>query len=143
MCSALVKPMYSGYIFFCDNKIQEECLRTKKYTCSGKENVSTNEIKIGSVLFLYNPDSDTLLGPFTALSEGAETVDTGTWKMDIDNHSASQNVRLEWEELHTLANATSQLPFLRELKSCKLTSTQTQNALDALKPAPLYIQVRE
>jgi len=65
------------------------------------------------------------------------------WKMDIDDHSASQNVKLEWEELHTLVNAAEKLPFLKEPKACALTTTQTQRALDLLKQAPLYLQVRK
>ena len=135
--------MYSGYIFFCDNAIQEECLRTKKYSCAGKKVVPTAEIKIGAVLFLYNPETDTLLGPFTALSAGAEMVDTGAWKVDIDNHSASQNVKLEWERLHAMRNAAEKLSFLKEPKTCELTTTQTQRALDLLKQAPLYVQIKE
>ena len=113
------------------------------YTCADKETVPTAKVKVGSVIFLYNPEAMTLLGPFTALSEGAETVDAGAWKMDIDDYSASQNVKLEWEELHTLANAPEKLPFLKEPKTCVLTTTQTQRALDLLKQAPLYIQARE
>jgi len=113
------------------------------YTCADKETVPTAKVKVGSVIFLYNPEAMTLLGPFTALSEGAETVDAGAWKMDIDDHSASQNVKLEWEELHTLVNAAEKLPFLKEPKACALTTTQTQRALDLLKQAPLYLQVRK
>ena len=135
--------MYSGYVFFCNNTLQEQCLRNKMYTCADKETVPTAKVKVGSVIFLYNAETGTLLGPFTALSEGAETVDAGAWKVDIDDHSASQNVKLEWEELHTLTNAAEKLPFLKEPKTCALTTTQTQRALDLLKQAPLYIQVRK
>ena len=113
------------------------------YTCADMETVPTAKVKVGSVIFLYNEEAGNLLGPFTALSEGAETVDAGAWKVDIDDHSASQNVKLEWEELHTLVNAAEKLPFLKEPKTCTLTTTQTQRALDLLKQAPLYIQVRE
>ena len=110
------------------------------YTCADKKTAVAAEIKVGSLIFLFNPETDTLLGPFTALTEGAETVDTGAWAGDIDDHSASQNVKLEWENLHTLANAKKEMPFLKEPKTCALTTTQTQRALDLLKQAPLYIQ---
>jgi hypothetical protein len=113
------------------------------YTCADKETAPTAKVKVGSVIFLYNTEAGTLVGPFTALSEGAETVDAGAWKADIDDHSASQNVKLEWEELHTLVNAAEKLPFLKEPKTCALTTTQTQRALDLLKQAPLYLQVRK
>lgn len=112
------------------------------YTCADRETMPTEKVKAGSVIFLYNDETGTLLGPFTALSEAAETVDTGAWRVDIDDHSASQNVKLEWEELHTLANAADKLPFLKTPKTCALTTTQTQRALDLLKQAPLYVQVR-
>jgi hypothetical protein len=48
------------------------------------------KIKAGSVIFLYNINDKSLLGPFTALSEGVGAVDTGAWAMDIDEHSASE-----------------------------------------------------
>jgi len=113
------------------------------YTCADKQPMPTAKVKVGSVIFLYNMETGTLLGPFTALSEGGETVDAGTWAEDIDDHSASQNVKLEWEDLHTLVNAAEKLPFLKEPKTCALTTTQIQRALDLLKQAPLYIQVRK
>ena len=131
--------MYSGYVLYCNNAAQEQCLREKQYTCTDKKTTPTARIKVGSVLFLYNVNDQSLLGPFTALTEGAETVDTGTWAMDIDEHSASENVKLEWEDLHRLENAPKKLPFLETPKTCELSTTQTQRALDLLKQAPLYI----
>ena len=62
--------MYSGYVLFCNNAVQEDCLKNKKYVCADKQAVPTAEIKVGAVLFLYNAETDTFLGPFTALSEG-------------------------------------------------------------------------
>jgi hypothetical protein len=59
--------------------------------------------------------------------------------MEIDEHSASQNVKLEWENLHRLENAPAKLPFLESPKTCELSTTQTQRMLDLLKQAPLYI----
>jgi hypothetical protein len=60
--------------------------------------------------------------------------------MEVDEHSASENVKLEWEELHRLENASAQLPFLEAPKTCELSTTQTQRILDLLKQAPVYIQ---
>jgi predicted transcriptional regulator len=99
----------------------------------------TAKIKVGSIIFLYNTDDMSLLGPFTALSEGGGTVDTGAWAMKIDEHSASENVKLEWEDLHYLESASEKLPFLKTPKTCELSTAQTQRALDLLKQAPLYI----
>jgi hypothetical protein len=132
--------MYSGFILFCDKTGQEQCLREKKYTCADKKSTPTAKIKVGSIIFLYNADDKSLLGPFTALSEGGETVDSGAWAMKIDEHSASENVKLEWEDLHRLENAPAQLPFLVSPKKCELSTTQTERTLDLLKQAPLYIQ---
>jgi hypothetical protein len=132
--------MYSGFVLFCNKTEQEQCLREKQYACAGKKPALTTRIKVGSLIFLYNVDSKSLLGPFTALSEGGETVDTGAWMMEVDEHSASENVKLEWEELHRLENASAQLPFLEAPKTCELSTTQTQRILDLLKQAPVYIQ---
>jgi hypothetical protein len=70
-------------------------------------------------------------------------LDAGAWAEDIDEHSASENVKLEWEELHHLMNAADKLPFLKDPKTCALSTTQTQRALDLLKQAPLYVQARK
>ena len=131
--------MYSGFVLFCSNATQEQCLRQKQYTCADKKTAPTAKIKAGSIIFLYNTDDMSLLGPFTALSEGGGTVDTGAWAMKIDEHSASENVKLEWEDLHHLESAPEKLPFLKTPKTCELSTTQTQRALDLLKQAPLYI----
>src|SRR3989337_2428375 len=97
--------MYSGFVLFCTKASQEQCLRRKTYTCTDRKTLPTTQIKAGSVIFLYNVDDNSLLGPFTALSEGGGTVDTGAWAMDIHEHSASANVKVEWQELSTLENA--------------------------------------
>jgi hypothetical protein len=131
--------MYSGYVLYCSNVTQDQCLRQKHYTCADKKTAPTAKIKEGSIIFLYNSDNKSLLGPFTALSEGGETVDTGAWAMKIDEHSASENVKLEWENLHRLENAPETLLFLKTPKTCELSTTQTERALDLLKRAPLYL----
>jgi hypothetical protein len=135
--------MYSGYVLFCDSPVQEDCLKNRKYTCADNQAVPTAKIKVGTILFLYNAEKDTLLGPFTSLSEGADNVDEGAWQEDIDNHSASQNVTLNWERLHKLTNAAVEMPFLKEPTICALTTTQTQRALDLLKEAPLHEETEE
>lgn len=132
--------MYSGFILFCDKTEQEQCLTNKQYTCVGKKPAPTGRIKIGSIIFLYNVNDKSLLGPFTALEEGAESVDSGAWAMQVDEHSASENVKLEWEELRRLENAPAQLAFLESPKTCELSTTQTQRVLDLLKQSPLYVQ---
>jgi hypothetical protein len=132
--------MYSGYVLYCNNSTQEQCLRQKHYICADKKTAATAKIKEGSLIFLYNSDDMSLLGPFTALSEGGETVDTGAWAMKIDEHSASENVKLEWENLHRLENAPKTLSFLEAPKTCELSTTQIERALDLLKQAPLYFE---
>ena len=130
--------MYAGYIFFCKSESLSQCLRHKRYACTGSDKVKPTEIPEGSVIFLYNNEKQTLLGPFTA-SGGGSTIEKGAWAEDIDKHSASENVKVEWEELHLLQNAPKQLPFLNDPENCKLSEFQTQRTLDVLKKAPLYV----
>ena len=95
---------------------------------------------MGSIIFLYNVDDKSLLGPFTALAEGDE-LDAGAWALDVDAHIPSEDLKVTWEDLHTIQNAPEKLPFLKNAKTCKLTSLETQNALDMLKQGELYIYV--
>ena len=102
----------------------------------------TEKIKEGSIIFLYNVDDKRLLGPFTALTEGGEELDAGTWAMDVDTHIPSEDLKVTWEDLHIIQNAPEKLPFLEDPKTCKLSSTQTQRVLDLLKQGQLYLYAK-
>lgn len=134
--------MYNGYVFFCNKASQQQCLSNRRYTCEDKDKPG-EKIKEGSVIFLYNIDDKTLLGPFTALTEGAEQLDAGAWAEDVDPHIPSEDLKVTWEELHVIQDTPAQLPFLSKAKSCKLTSLETQNTLDALKKGELYLSEKD
>ena len=125
--------MYDGYVFFCNKSSLQQCLSNKRYTCvDEKTKPADEEIKVGSIIFLYNLDDKSLMGPFTALAEGDE-LDAGAWAMDVDTHIPSEDLKVAWEELHIIQNAPESLPFLKEPKSCRLTSLETQRTLDTSK----------
>ena len=131
--------MYFGYILFCTSTTQQQCLSKRKFTCSDKQKMPTDKIIEGTVLFLFNTDYKSLLGPFTSLNEGGEELDAGTWAMDIEENAMSENVKVTWEDLHKMENAPEKLPFLNDPKTCKLTDVQTIRILNLLKEQPLYL----
>ena len=136
--------MYDGYIFYCTKETQQQCLSNKRYTCVDQKTKPTETIKEGSIIFLFNTDNKSLLGPFTALTEGGNQLDAGTWAMDIDTHIPSEDIKVTWEDLHLLQDAPAKLAFLNKpLKGCKLTFTQTQRVLDLLKQGELYTKVKK
>ncbi len=130
--------MYSGYVLFCGKSEFGTCLSKRMYSCKDKHGNEVSSIKKGSVLFIYNPDDQTLVGPFTAASQGASRIETGAWTSHIDEHSASANVKLEWEDLHTVKDAASRFPFLAKPEKCELSTLRVQALLDALKEAPAF-----
>jgi len=131
--------MYDGYVFYCTKESQQQCLSNKRYTCADeKTRPKEEEIKVGSIIFLFNLDEKSLLGPFTALAEGDE-LDAGAWSMNVDEHIPSEDLKVTWEDLHLLQDAPEKLAFLKNPKTCKLTSLETQNALDQLKQGQLYL----
>ena len=132
--------MYDGFVFFCTKTSQQECLSNKRYTCSDQKTNEEN-IKAGSIIFLFNTDDKSLLGPFTAMREEDE-LDAGAWAMDVDTHIPSEDIKVAWEDLHIIQNAPEELPFLKDLKTCKLTSIQIQRALDLLKEGELYLYAK-
>jgi hypothetical protein len=134
--------LYDGYVFFCTKSSQQQCLSNRRYTCADKDK-PTEKIKEGSVIFLFNTDDKSLLGPFTALTEGAEELDAGAWAEDMDPHIPSEDIKVNWEDLHIIQNAPAQLPFLNEPKACRLTSLQTQRTLDVLKAGALYLYEKD
>ena len=135
--------MYDGYIFFCTKESQQQCLSNKRYTCADELTKPPEEqIKMGSIIFLLNVDDKSLLGPFTALAED-DQLDAGAWAMDVDTHVPSEDLKVTWEDLHIILNAPEKLPFLKEQKTCKLTSLETQNTLDTLKQGELYLYAKK
>jgi hypothetical protein len=135
--------MYDGYVFFCTKTTQQQCLSRKRYTCADKQTKPTEEIKEGSVIFLYNIDDKSLLGPFTALTMGGEELDAGAWREDIQEQIPSEDIKVTWENLHIIQNAPEKLPVLKDPKTCRLSTTETQRALDLLTQGDLYLHVKD
>jgi hypothetical protein len=116
-----------------------ECMRNKRFSCSGKQVNVYKELEMNTIIFLFNNETDTLLGPFTVV-QGPEDLEKGTWYSSVEENSFSENIKVEWERLHELKNATDKLPFLKDIKECALTDLQTQELLSTLKDAPLYAE---
>jgi hypothetical protein len=134
--------MYEGYVFFCNTADRQQCLSRKRYSCADKQSKPVEEMKAGAIIFLYNPDDESLLGPFTVMPEGDE-LDAGAWAMDIDEqHEPYADVKVTWEDLHIIQNTPEKLPFLKNPSTCKLSTTQTQRVLDLLKEGALYLYVK-
>ena len=130
--------MNSGYILFCGKASFAQCMSRRLFTCAGNHAEEVKTVPQGAVLFMYNEDSKTLVGPFTAASEGASRIETGAWTSEIDLHSASANIKLEWEDLHILEYASDRFPFLNNPEKCELTPMRTQTLLSALKDSPQF-----
>ena len=133
--------MYDGYVLFCNNVSQQQCLSRKRYTCAEKESKPIEEIKANTVIFLYNTDDKSLVGPFTALPEG-DRLDAGAWVENEEHQYPYDDIKVTWEDLHIIQNAPEKLPFLNEPKACKLSTGQTQRVLDLLKEGPLYLYAK-
>lgn len=131
--------MQLGYVFLCNNASMTECMRNKRFSCSGKQVKIYKELEMNTVIFLFNDETDTLLGPFTVV-KGPEDLEKGTWYSSVDEHSFSENLKVEWERLHELKNATDKIPFLKDTKEYALTDLQIQELLSTLKDAPLYTE---
>jgi hypothetical protein len=129
--------MQTGYVLLCNNASMTECMRNKRFSCSGKQVSISQELETNAVLFLLNGESGTLLGPFTVV-KGTEDLEKGTWYSSVDEQSFSENIKVEWEILHELKNATDKIPFLKDKTECALSALQTQELLTTLRKAPLH-----
>jgi hypothetical protein len=134
--------MYSGYMFVCNSASLNDCVKNKRYACSGEQVNVAEEIETGAVVFLHILESNKLIGPFTVADEKRANLQPGTWTSSIDQSSFSGNIKVEWEELHELKNAQAKFSFLKDLNTCTLSHFQTQELLDALKEAPRWQAVR-
>jgi hypothetical protein len=57
--------MYVGYTFVCNSTSLNDCVKNKKYACSGEQVNVAQEIETGAVVFLHVLESNKLIGPFT------------------------------------------------------------------------------
>jgi len=131
--------MQTGYVFLCSSASMTECIRSKRFSCSGKQVNVAKELETNAVIFLLNDETGTLLGPFTA-AQPPEDLEKGAWYSSVEKHRFSENIKVEWERLHDLKNAKDKLPFLKDTKNCALTNLQTQELLKTLKNAPLHTE---
>jgi hypothetical protein len=127
---------YTGFLFYCDDVALKECVRKRLFSCPTDAAKIAQKIGIGSVLFFYNPDSQTLIGPFT-VTDSKMDLESGAWVTDTE-HDFPARFGVEWEELHIVKNAPKEFPFLAEKRSCALSETQTQGLLHVLKSAPFF-----
>ena len=133
--------MQTGYVFLCSNASMTECMRNKRFSCSGKQVKVAQELEINTIVFLLNDETKTLIGPFTVV-QGPEDLEKGTWYSSVDEHSFSENIKVEWERLHELKNAINEIPFLKDKKECALSALQTQELLTELKKSPVYPEAK-
>jgi hypothetical protein len=133
--------MYQGYLFLCESKSVDNCVKNKKISCSEKQVNVAKEIQNGAVIFLLNVKSNLLIGPFTASEELSTGLEPGTWNTSLNNESFSGNIDIQWENLHELKNATNDISFLKNIDDCKLTHYQIQEILEVLKESPLYTKI--
>jgi hypothetical protein len=131
-----VLTMYVGYIFVCNSASLEDCVKSKRYTCSGEQVNVAQDIETDAVVFLYVSEADTLIGPFTVVDEKRTNLQPGTWNSSVDRSSLSENIKVEWEALHELKNAQKRFSFLKNLSVCSLSQSQIQEMLDALQESP-------
>jgi hypothetical protein len=128
--------MYTGHVFLCASESLRDCLKHKLFTCSGENVQVVREMEAGSIVFLFNMDSHTLVGPFTATGSTGTGLEPGGWR-EVTDAKNRASIRVEWEELHEMMNAQDRFPFLSNINTCKLSHFQTQELLNALKEAPL------
>jgi len=129
--------MYEGHVFLCDAGSLKDCVKRRYFTCSGEKVQIVSEMDVGSIVFLLNLDSNTLVGPFTATGSYGTGLKPGTWREVTDTRD-NAGIRVEWEDLHELKNAVDLFPFLNDINVCKLSHFQTQDLLNALKDAPSF-----
>jgi hypothetical protein len=130
--------MYVGYVFVCGTPSLKECLKSRVFTCAGDMLDVAADVEKDAIAFLYNTESQTLVGPFTIASSAKSQLVPGAWVEKVDDRSLSVNFKIEWEQLHEIKNPQEKFPFVKDINICKLSHYQTLDLLNALKEAPLF-----
>jgi hypothetical protein len=132
--------MYAGYVFLCNTASVQQCVKRKQFACSAEAAETAEDIGDGSLVFLFNKQTNTLVGPFTAVASMKSGLEEGAWVEEVQEETLSEDFRVEWETLHELKNAVERFDFLKGLKDCKLDQFRTKDVLSALRDAPPYRQ---
>ncbi len=69
-----------GYIFACTNKTEKECFSNMVFGTNRLYSDNVYKIEKGDTLFLFNMDSDTLYGVFSAKTSGKKDIIPDAWK---------------------------------------------------------------
>jgi hypothetical protein len=126
----------SGYLFLCSNKTQKECFQERLFGLPQQFLGWVQQITIGTPIFLYNINSDTLFGTFKASSNGGYNLNPRAWGNMRPFEDPAQ-VRIEHDIVHKIETASKKCAFLKK-NFCKLTAEQTNGLNDRLTNAVKY-----
>lgn len=113
--------------FTCNRETEEECFQKKLVGAPARAWKEVKEVKEGDIIFLYNIDTDTLHGPFTAETEGTTNIDPYA----LMRKNPSQ-VKIGWTDLSKITEASKKFPFLGR-KTLSLSNDEGKIILDALQ----------
>lgn len=68
-------PAPQGHIFVCTKRSESECLQRRIFATNKIYEDKVFRVKKGDILFLFNIDSNKILGPFIAETDGGENLD--------------------------------------------------------------------
>jgi len=129
--------------FICSSKTEAECFQRALFDDMEKCWDEVKEVKKGDTFFLYNVDTDVLFGPFVAEYDGRLNLEPDAW-----NGSFPAQVRVKWETLSLIRNASARFGFLKH-KTLRLSEGEGEELLKALVlehvriPDPLRSEVQQ
>jgi hypothetical protein len=88
-----------SYIFRCTTKTETECFDRMLFGEKPKHKDWVKKIRKGDTLFLYNIDSEVLIGHFRAASDGTMNIEPEAWKGDFPYQVKVEKIG-EFEFLH-------------------------------------------
>lgn len=110
-------------------------MKSNRFSCSGKE-IDFLNLQKNDVVFLFNSKTEVIVGPFTVGQSSGE-LEKGALYSYMQTDRFSENIMVNWENVHKLEKALEKLPFLKNIKTCSLSPLRTQQVLTALQKAPL------
>ena len=128
--------MQTGYVFLCNRAVMSECARNRRFSCSGKQVEAAQELKVNTIIFLFNDETGTLMGPFT-VAQGPEDLVKGAWYSSVNERLFPETSKSTGKNC-----MNSKMPLKkyrsRNTNECALSVLQTQELLTEFKKAPSY-----
>ena len=113
--------------FVCTNETEAECFQRMLFGDTNRLRKVVERVREGDICFLYNLNTDTLFGPFEAISSGRMNIEPEAW-----GGRFPAQVKVGCKAIAVFTNASKEFSFLQHV-TLELTEDQGKEILERVE----------